>query len=105
MMLGSLDMLDRRNNEFQAPKEGVKPMFLKNWEKFILESDHVDVVQEWRHSTVEGDVPQHSYVSAAQSKNDDINIYNMDMNVADRNCNELDIYLAHHGAANFNQMV
>ncbi|KAK1357957.1 hypothetical protein POM88_051213 [Heracleum sosnowskyi] len=105
MLAGSLGVDDRRNNEFQAFMEGMKCAFLEVWEDFILESDHVEAFWEWRHSTIEGGIPEHAFMlKQLNQRSEDKNFF-MDVKLGDANCNVMATYLAEFGAANYDQMI
>lgn len=85
--------------------EGCKRAYVEDWQHFVLESDHLDSFWEWRNSSLEGIHPDHAeIVQQLNQRNADRNSH-MEVRLCDLNANALAIYLAHHGAENFKNMV
>ena len=105
MLSGSLRIQNRRVNEYYAMLEGCKRAYAENWEHYILESDHFQSYWEWRHSAVEGVHPDHQYVVQQLNQRRADHNFEMEVDICDRNANELAAFLADHGARNYQVMV
>lgn len=62
MLSGSLEIQNRRVNEFYAMLEGCKRAYIEDWKVFTLETDHFASYWEWRNSALEGVLPEHQYI-------------------------------------------
>ena len=105
MLSGSLGCTNPRINEFHAMLEGCKRAYAEKMEHFVLESDHVDSFWEWRNSSLEGAHPDHAdIVQQLNQRNADRN-FHMEVRLCETNANALAIYVAHHGAEHYKNMV
>ena len=94
MLSGSLEIQNRRVNEYHAMMEGCKCAFVEDWEYFIHESDHFESFWEWRNSSLEGVHPDHQYiVQQLNQRRADPN-FDMEISLCDHNANALVEYLA-----------
>ena len=105
MLSGSLEIQNRRVNEYHAMLEGCKRAYIEDWKYFTLETDHNDSYWEWRNSTQEGVHPNHAYIVQQLNQRREDRYFHMDVNLCNRNANELAAYLADFGARNFKSMV
>ncbi|KAK1371241.1 hypothetical protein POM88_037333 [Heracleum sosnowskyi] len=99
---GSLCIVNRRNNEYNAFMEGLKVAFVRSCTNIILESDHLDAYWDWTHSAIIGAPPQHARI--VQQLNQRKNFYTITRLVAPED-NLLAAYVAQHGAENWKHMV
>lgn len=105
MLSGSLGITNPRINEYQAMLEGCKRAYVEKMEHFVLECNHVDSFWEWRNSSLEGVHPDHAeIVQQLNQRNADRN-FHMEVRLCETNANALAIYLAHHGAEHYKQIV
>lgn len=51
LLSGSLEIQNRRINEYYAMLEGYKRAYVKDWHNFTLETDHEESYWEWRNSS------------------------------------------------------
>ncbi|KAL1803804.1 hypothetical protein ACET3Z_032451 [Daucus carota] len=79
--------------------------YVEKMEHFVLECNHVDSFWEWRNSSLEGVHPDHAeIVQQLNQRNADRN-FHMEVRLCETNANALAIYLAHHGAEHYKQIV
>lgn len=80
MLSGSLEIRNRRENEFYAMLEGCKRAYVEDWLYYTLESDHFESYWEWRHSALEGALPKHAYVVQQLNQRREDPNFHMDVN-------------------------
>ncbi|KAL1811036.1 hypothetical protein ACET3Z_021101 [Daucus carota] len=105
MLSSSLEIQNRRVNEYYAMLEGCKRAFYEYWYNFTLETDHFDSYWEWRNLSLEGVHPDHAYIVQQLNQQRKDPNFQMDVNLCDPNANELAAFLADHGARNYKTMV
>ncbi|KAK1379691.1 hypothetical protein POM88_021602 [Heracleum sosnowskyi] len=105
MFGGSLGIQERRLNEFYAMLYALRKAFFLNHNLVELEFDHPGAYWEWRHSRVDGAIPEHLYViRQLNTRRYDKNSI-IDLNLVNAECNALATYLAQHGANTWDCMV
>lgn len=105
MYAGSLDIQERRLNEFYAMHYALRKAFFDDFNLLELESDHPGAHWEWRHSRFDGAVPEYEYIiRQLNTRKEDKNSI-IDVSTVGEECNRLAIYLAHHGVSNWDRMV
>lgn len=105
MVAGSLGIEDRLSNEYYALLEGLKEAYYKDYTNIVLETDHVEAYWNWYNSYVLGSPPEHEFVVQQLNQRKSDKNFKTEIRLADPEDNLLAVYLANHGAANWNRMV
>ncbi|KAK1373247.1 hypothetical protein POM88_029440 [Heracleum sosnowskyi] len=90
---GCLGFEEQRLNEYYAMLYALRKAFFLNYNLIELEFDHQGAYWEWRHSPIDGAIPQHLYViRQLNTRRADRNSL-IELNLVNEDCNALAIYL------------
>ncbi|KAK1397283.1 hypothetical protein POM88_007146 [Heracleum sosnowskyi] len=99
-----LRIQEQHNNELYALLEGHITPYIQEYDFVNLESDNVGAIWEWDNSSLAA-VPEHRYVIQQLNQRKSYQYLSLKTNHIDEDANVMAIYLARHGAANYDQMV
>ncbi|KAK1385466.1 hypothetical protein POM88_023201 [Heracleum sosnowskyi] len=104
LYVGSLRITESLNNELYAMLESLNRAYLDEFDFVELETDNVGAYMEWNNSSL-GALPEHRYVfQQINQRKADLNLV-LKVNPIDEDDNAMLVYLAQHGAANYDHMV